>query len=403
MISVDKAKNIIHAQLGDWGVEKKSILEAIGEQLAEPIHADRDFPPFDRVMMDGIAINSNDFDEGVNFPIQGVQLAGEPPMTLKRGCAIEIMTGAVLPIGADVAVRYEDLDIQGDEGSMIVTILLSEIKEGNHIHFQGTDRKSGDPLVSEGVLITSAEVSIMATVGVESVLIRKKPKVAVISTGDELVDVGSSPAPFQIRKSNVVAIQAMLIHLNFECQSIHLNDDKKNLETELKVILDQYDVVILSGGVSKGKADYLPEVLSSLGVKKEFHRVAQRPGKPFWFGRTEEAKPVFAFPGNPVATAMCFRVYCLPWIYKSLGFELHVARATLMEDVKFKPDLGCFLQVKTNKSSDETLEVFPVKGNGSGDLANLAESDAFLLLPAGRDVYKSAEKYEYISFSADLF
>lgn len=400
MISVEEAKNIINSQRPDWGIRTIPVQNSMGEVLAQDIKADRDFPPFDRVTMDGIALSFDAFDSGLReFRVQETQLAGEPPITLKgQNYAIEIMTGAVLSQGCDLVIRYEDLEFFEKENQKWVRINLESEERWKNVHRQGSDQPMGELLISSGQLITAAEVAIMATVGCDQIKVETKPKVAIISTGDELVEVNEKPLPHQIRKSNSVAIEASLNQLRISNQRFHLLDDKQELKEKIESILAEFDLLLLSGGVSKGKADYLPEVLEELKVNKLFHRVAQRPGKPFWFGAHESGKQVFAFPGNPISTYMCFRVYFLPWLMKNLGRKVSVVQSTLGEGVEFKPDLGYFLQVRSEKAQDGRIYAFPEMGNGSGDLANLAKSDAFLYLPQGRTLFEPGLPYEYYSF-----
>lgn len=400
MISVEEAKNIIHAQQPNWGEKRIPLAESMGEVLAEDIIADRDFPPFDRVTMDGIALSYDAFYGGQReFEVQETQLAGEPPVTLKsQNVVVEIMTGAVLSKGCDLVIRYEDLEFFEAEGQKNVRINLDSVDQWKNVHKQGSDQRSGELLVSKGCIITAAEVAIMATVGCDQVKVRQKPKVAIVSTGDELVDVSEIPLPHQIRKSNSVAMEASLNQLKVPNERFHFLDNKDQLRKKIQDVLERFDVVLLSGGVSKGKADYLPEVLEELAVEKLFHRVAQRPGKPFWFGANKVGKQVFAFPGNPISTYMCFRVYFIPWLMNNLGREVAVKMACLGEDVEFKPDLGYFLQVRSEPLRQEYTQVFPEMGNGSGDLANLVKSDAFLYLPQGKSRFESGMTHEYYSF-----
>ena len=180
---------------------------------------------------------------------------------------------------------------------------------------------------------------------------------------------------------------------------LHLKDDKKIMIRELQKKLNENDVLIFSGGVSKGKADYLPGVLEELQVKKLFHRVKQRPGKPFWFGIHKGHTLIFAFPGNPVSTFVGFYRYFLPWFRKSLFLPHDTSvRAKLATDFSFKPDLTYFLQVKVKVNKDGEIEAFPVPGRGSGDLANLVSCDGFMELPALKSEFKAGETYPLIFF-----
>lgn len=390
MISVKEATDIILQHSQDYGIEEVSLVEAVGRLLREDLIADRDFPPYDRVTMDGIAIKYATYAEGQRaFPIEGVIAAGDPKGTLEDAThCVEIMTGAVLPTGADIVVRYEDLAIENG----VATVMTEAIKPIQNVHHQGTDRLKGSTIVSSGKLISPGEVGVAATVGKPTLQVAKLPKTAIISTGDELVDVFEQPLAHQIRRSNVYRLRASLKPFHIEADAYHLVDDQAVIEKELRRLLATYDVLLLSGGVSKGKFDFIPAALEALGVAKLFHKIKQRPGKPFWFGKAPSGTLVFALPGNPVSSFMCTQRYFFPWLRKSLGldpFELPTAR--LQQAITFKPDLTYLCQVAISYDQEEHLLARPTEGHGSGDLANLVDADAFMELPRGRNVFEAGE------------
>ncbi|MDP2089123.1 MAG: molybdopterin molybdotransferase MoeA [Flavobacteriaceae bacterium] len=395
LISVREATSIILNHSQDFGDEMVELTKSLNRILKEPIDADRDFPPFNRVSMDGIAICKASFDKGLrSFYIENIQAAGSEQLSLKNieNC-IEAMTGAILPKNTDAVIPYEQITIENG----VATIHLDDVKYLNNIHPQGFDQKKGTLLIDKNTLIGSAEMGVLATVGKSTVLVVKQPKIAIISTGNELVNVDENPKPHQIRKSNVYSVLALLNNLNLNASIFHINDDKNVLLKEINQILMDFDVLIFSGGVSKGKFDYLPEVLTDLGVEKHFHRVQQKPGKPFWFG-AKESKTIFAFPGNPVAAFLNFIKYFKPWYLKSmeLNFE-NQSRAVLEEDFIFKADLTYFLQVKiTNKKG--ILYAKPITGNGSADLVNLIDADGFLELSSEQTEFKKGSILPYLSY-----
>ena len=225
------------------------------------------------------------------------------------------MTGAVVPFETDAVVMYEEVVIKDDIAS------LKKIPvRGQNIHQRGSDHLKGDVLIEKNTKITPAEMGILATVGKNRVLVQKLPRVAIISTGNELVDVEQHPLIHQIRKSNSYSLFGALQELGITPMLLHIADDIDLLRQKLSYVMDEMDVLILSGGVSKGKFDYIPQVLSELGAEKIFHRVAQRPGKPFWFGVNDNSKTlIFSFPGNPVSTYYNFYLYFKPWLLSSLG------------------------------------------------------------------------------------
>lgn len=400
MISVQEALQTILKNTQDFGVEEIPFLESVGRTLKEDILADRDFPPFNRVSMDGIAINQEYFKEGIrDFKIEGVQAAGAEQKTMKVASnCMEVMTGAVLPENTDTVIRYED--IVNENG--IATIQIDSITGNQNVHQKGKDRSQGDLLIPKNRIITAAEIGVIATVGKATVKVAKTPKVMIVSTGDELVEVSETPLAHQIRRSNAFTLVSLLERLNIQAETSHITDDKELLKQKISGYLKDYDVLLFSGAVSKGKFDFLPEILEELKVQKLFHRVAQRPGKPFWFGRlvseeTRRDKIVFAFPGNPISTYVNCLVYFYPWFAKSAGFELKEETVILGKDVSFKPQLTYFLQVRIDVKFGH-LVAFPIKGNGSGNLASLVEADGFIQLPKEQIEFKKGETFSFIRY-----
>ncbi|MEO1435675.1 MAG: molybdopterin molybdotransferase MoeA [Bacteroidota bacterium] len=397
MISVADATDIVLSNALSLGTEKVPLAESLGRILAEPLNADRDFPPFNRVTMDGISIQFSSFEKGIRtFPIQSTAPAGEAQQTLNNPeHCIESMTGAVLPEGCDTVIRYEDLTIENGTA----TINLDILKWGQNVHKQGEDRQQGSQIVGPGKMISPAEIGVAATIGKHEVNVMKTPSVLIISTGDELVNVDETPAPHQIRSSNVHTIRAACAPYGLKIDEVHLLDNYETIRDKIANYLNEYQVLILSGGVSKGKFDYVPNALAELKAEKLFHRVAQRPGKPFWFGTAPSGTVVFALPGNPVSSFMCFNRYFIPWLRKSLGLaaqEKPLAR--LDKPIFFKPDLTYLAQVKLSVDPTGQMCALPVEGNGSGDLANLTDADAFMEIPRGKENFEAGELYPVIRY-----
>ncbi|AYN68493.1 molybdopterin molybdenumtransferase MoeA [Euzebyella marina] len=393
MISYEEALGEVLDNPLELGVEKVSLLESHGRVLAEDILADRDFPPFNRSTKDGIALDFSSYEQGRrDFKITGVLAAGMPQQTLndKEEC-LEIMTGAVLPAKADTIVMYEETEIENG-----IAKILSQPKKGQNIHQKAADIQAGEILLKKGKTISTSAIGVMASVGKSYVLVKRLPKIAVISTGNELVEISETPLAHQIRKSNVISLSAALKSKDIEHQLLHLPDDKLAITKEIKQILAEFDVLMLSGGVSKGKFDYLPEVFEELGIEKVFHKVSQRPGKPFLFGRnSEKTKVVFSFPGNPVSTYANYHVYFLPWLNRSLGIPLPSEKVVVTEEVVPHEFLTLFLQVKISWNENQ-LQATLVKGNGSGDLVSLALADGFIKVPKGTTTFEPGSQFEYI-------
>ena len=394
MVSVELALQIVLRSAQDFCVEEIPFIKSVGRILKEEIAADRDFPPFNRVSMDGIAIDYASFRQGQkSFEIEGVQAAGSKQIKLQnsKNC-IEVMTGAVLPKNANTVIRYEDVTIKNG----IATINVESLNDGQNVHIKGKDGNMGDILISENTIISAAEIGVLATVGKSFVKVAKQPKVMIISTGDELVGVDEVPLEHQIRRSNVFTLVSLLERLNISTETAHITDDKPILKSKIKKYLQEYDVLLFSGAVSKGKYDFLPEVFDELGVGKLFHKVAQRPGKPFFYGKTDGCT-VFGFPGNPISTFVNCLAYFYPWYYKTVALEVGAEMAVLAEDVSFKPNLVYFLQVKL-KNKQGKLIAFPIKGNGSGDLASLVNTDAFIQLPDNNIEFKKGDTFPIIRY-----
>jgi molybdopterin molybdotransferase len=394
MISVSEATAIILSHSIETGEQEISIQEGCGRILREEVFADRDFPPFDRVAMDGIAINFESWMKGVRqFPVEDIQAAGQQPKRLTQAEAcMEVMTGAMLPIGTDTVIRYEDLEIKDRKA----TLLIKEVQKGDNLHRQAQDAKRSDLLLSPGIKISPAEIALMASVGKKKISVASFPKTAIISTGDELVPVDLIPLPYQIRRSNSYALQASLLELGCTADQYHIPDQPEMLETEVRKILAHYELIMFSGGVSKGKFDFVPQTLERNGIQKRFHQVSQKPGKPMWFG-TSSKHVVFALPGNPVSTYMCFYRYIKPWLMKSLGGQIERKTAVLAKDFTFKPALTYFLQVSVQNEKGQLL-AYPKAGGGSGDFANLKDVHGFIELPAESSEFKAGQVFDYYSF-----
>ncbi|MDB5243122.1 MAG: molybdenum cofactor synthesis protein [Spirosoma sp.] len=391
MISVADAFAITQQHKLTLPTEAVSIDDALGRVLREPVRADRDFPPFDRVAMDGIGIRFADSSFGTSsFRVVGMQRAGQPQQTLTdAGTCLEVMTGAMLPIGADTVIRYEDIRISDG----LATITIDDLQPGQHVHHRATDRRAGDELLAVGTRLGPAELAVAASVGQTMLTVTTLPRVALISTGDELVGVADTPLPHQIRRSNTYMLRAALAGLGISATLHHIIDDEGLLVDSLSKLLADNDVLILIGGVSAGKADFVPDVLAGLGVKKQFHKVEQRPGKPLWFG-TMPGKTVFALPGNPVSTVLCAHRYVLPFLRASLGLPpAPPTFARLTSPVTFSPAITYFLPVQLTSQPDGLLLAYPLPGSGSADFANLLDASGFMELPADQSEFGVHEAF----------
>ena len=382
MLTTAEATDAIAAAMPAFETTEVALGEATGRVLHQAVIAERDQPPFDRVTMDGIAIQYASFESGNRqFAIESRQHAGEPQHTLTEnsGC-IEIMTGAVLPGNTDCIVPVERIQVE----NAVATIVPGyEARFRQSIHPQGSDHQKDHQILQPGHCVEAVDIAVIASCGLDAVKVSEQPVIRVISTGNELVAAGAPIDTHQIRMSNGPALIAMLESHGFSnCEHDHIPDDIDALKQRLAQQLLESNVLVLSGGVSMGKADFVPEVLAQLGVKVVFHKISQRPGKPMWFGIGPENQAVFALPGNPVSTLVCCRQYVLPALAKASGRVLRPAEtAVLAESYSFKPALTCFLPIRLGSDREGRLIATPVATNTSGDLAALSGTDGYIELP----------------------
>ncbi len=385
MLAPAEAEKLILDSIPLYHREDCALAEAHGRALRSDLRADRDIPPFDRVALDGYAVRAAALAAGVRrFRSGGVQAAGMIPLALAAApdACIEIMTGAVLSAGADAVVPYEET--AAAEGVVEVTAAAAGFAAGHAVHRRGSNHRAGEVIVSAGVRLTGREIAVAAACGYASVTVSQIPKIAVVATGDELVDIGSLAAPHQIRRSNDYALRAALAAAGYpRTECFHLRDVRHEIEHQLWHILAEFDAVVVTGGVSKGKFDLLPEELERQGVRRIFHGVAQRPGKPFWFGLSARHTPVFALPGNPVSAYTCLHRYVLPALDRASGLNPPPLRwVALGESYQFAPRLACLLPVRLVSGPEAQIMAMPAEVGTSGDFAGLVRTDGFVELPA---------------------
>ena len=386
MISSNEADRIIAESTEVMGMETRPFEQAAGLVLRETVKADRDLPPCDRVMMDGVAIAFKAWEEGARgFNVEGVQYAGEQPGALAdpKGC-LEVMTGAALPAGCDCVVPYECLTIREGRARLMDDFAA---EPGLHIHRRGSDYPQGSTLLKPGQLLRSGEIAVAASCGRTSLTVSIKPKIGLVSTGNELVDIDQQAAAHQTRRSNVPALRAALLNMGLgEPASRHFADDERNITEGLGSMLEEFDLVVLSGGVSAGKSDHVPGVLKKLGVKQYFQGVRQRPGKPLYYGKKEGGVAVFGLPGNPLSTLVCFHRYVIPALEKMSGLANPTEPMVFLgETFTFKPALTFFLPVVVEFGADCLATAYPRPPRNSGDYARIVETTGFIELP-GEDL-----------------
>ncbi|MEJ2601843.1 MAG: molybdopterin molybdotransferase MoeA [Gammaproteobacteria bacterium] len=396
MVTVSEAWQHILEVLPDFGSETVALEDACGRVLRQTVTAERDQPPFDRVMMDGIAIRHTG---ARRFRLQATQQAGDAPITLSSDeHCIEIMTGAVLPPGTDTVVPVERIAVADGHAELEADY---EPERGQFVHRRGSDHPEGALLLAPGSLIGGPEAAVLASQGLARVAVGRHPAVAVVSTGNELVGPERALQPQEIRASNGPAMLAVLRHNGFAgCRDIHLRDEPAAMRNQLGGLLEEHRVLILSGGVSKGKADYVPGILSELGVEVVFHGVSQRPGKPMWFGVRDD-RLVFALPGNPVSTLVCFRRYVVPALFGAAGLAPATPEtAILSAEYRFRPSLTCFLPAHVRTDDGGRLMAAPSPTNTSGDFTTLAGTSGFVELDRERENFPAGTPVPFYRWQA---
>lgn len=379
LISVSQAQALIAEHMPSFGSESVPLVDATGRVLRQAVQAEHDHPPFDRVMMDGIAVHG-----AASLPrrlrIAGSQMAGMARQVLAADDAcVEVTTGAMLPQGCNAVIPVEQLRRDGDS-----YVLLDEAQPvaGQFIHPRGSDCAAGTMLLTPGMRLGPTEMALLAANGVASVTVARQPSIAIVSTGDELVDVEAQPGEGQIRRSNDTALAAMMRLDGFRHVSMeHIVDDEHATAARIAELLSMHGVLLLSGGVSMGQRDYVPAALASQGVRRIFHRIAQKPGKPMWFGLGPQGQAVFALPGNPVSALVCACRYARPALRAAAGMapapdEFACLDASAMTNAS----LTSFVPVSVAFDRDGRLRAQPVPSRTSGDFASLPRTQGFVQL-----------------------
>jgi molybdopterin molybdotransferase len=383
-----QADELIGQHLACLPIESLPLAQCAGAVLRENVYAERDQPPFDRVAMDGIAVDSSAIQHGNRrLHIQATQAAGDPPLSLATpGDCIEVMTGAVIPSGCDSVVPVEQIQVRSKEAELSSGVT---VERWQNVHRRGTDTRQGALLLSAGSRLRAPEIAIAASAGMARIRVSSQPMLAVISTGNELIEPGEPILPHQIRRSNAYAVVAALRRHGFQrVADDHMLDDRDEIRSRLKFHLETHDVLVLSGGVSMGKFDFVPQVLEELGVHTVFHKVAQRPGRPMWFGVASSGATVFALPGNPVSTVVCLSRYVLPSLFAAMGqTPPPPEKMALGGEVLNSTELMLFMPIRIDVDDWGRSWAVPCPTNGSGDFTSLAGTDGFVELPPGPNKY----------------
>ena len=394
MIPVDEALDKILSHVLPLGFEKVSLLDALGRVIGEDIYAKRNIPPLDNSAMDGYALKSEDVRKASqNHPVRLVVIEDLPAgfistKTIEKGKAIRIMTGAPIPKGADTVIPVE---VTKKEDGFV--LIFNAAGPGENIRESGEDVKQGDRVISRGDLVRPAEVGMLASVGRSFVSVYQRPLVAILCTGDELVDVDGDLNEVKIISSNSYTIGAQVK----DCGAIPLQlgiakDRKEEIEEKLRQGI-RADVLISSAGVSVGDYDFVKDVMKHLGMEMVFWKVAMRPGQPLAFG-TMGGKPVFGLPGNPVSSMISFEQFVRPALLKMMGCRLifrPLVEAVLKEEIKKMAGRRYFIRGSISFENNQYL-VTTTGEQGSGMLRSMVKANGLIVIPEDQEIVRAGEK-----------
>jgi molybdopterin molybdotransferase len=394
MIHIEEALGQILGAITRLDVEKINILDALGRIIGEDIHASRNLPPINNSSMDGYAVRSKDTKgAGLEKPvilevIEDIPAGVLPSKKVNPGQASRIMTGAPVPQGADAVVRMEDT--QKDKAKVKIFV---DIDKGKDIRFAGEDVREGEIVIPEGTVIRPAEVGMLASLGRSFIHVHQRPLVAILATGDELVDIDEDPSNWKIISSNSYTTAAQVL----ECGAIPMQlgiarDRREDLIRKFKAA-SRADIIISSGGVSVGDYDLVKDIMQEVGNRMQFWQVAMRPGKPLAFGALDGV-PLFGLPGNPVSSMVSFEQFVRPSILKMMGHRRlfrKIIKATLQENVAKQEGLRYFLRARVNKDGDR-YTVSITGEQGSGILKSMVRANGLIVLPEETTHAKKGEE-----------
>lgn len=394
MISVDEALNRILSHIQPLGLEKVSILDALGRVIGEDIYAKRNIPPLDNSGMDGYALRSEDIQKACKESPVRLEVIEDLPAgamstkTIEKGKAIRIMTGAPIPKGADTVVPVEDTE-RGDG----FVLILKAVGFGENIRKSGEDVKKGERVISHGDVLRPAEVGMIASLGRSFVSVYQRPLVAILCTGDELVDVDGELHESRIISSNSYTLSAQVKSCGAIPIQLGIAKDRKEEIAEKLLQGLRADVLISSAGVSVGDYDFVKDVMKEVGMEMLFWKVAMRPGQPLAFGKIGN-KPVFGLPGNPVSSMVSFEQFVRPSLLKMMGHKKlfrPVIEAVIKED--FKKAIGRRYFLRGYVSFENGQYVVTTTGEqGSGILKSMVKANGLIVIPEDLEIVRAGEK-----------
>lgn len=401
LTSVEDAKRIILEHAAPLGAEHVPLRDAVGRVLAQDLTAATSLPPFDNSAMDGYALRSSDTataapDQPVILQVVGEVAAGQVlDRVLGSGEAVKIMTGAPLPPGADSVVMLEDARLRSDghqgqaecrtraaSGRGEQVEIFRPVAPGSHVRRAGEDITAGEMALKAGATIRVQHLGLLAGLGYGSVAVSRRPSVAVVATGSELVGIDQPLSPGKIRNSNSLVLEALLRRIGVEPTDIGTVMDEQELIRQRLEEAARCDVILISGGVSVGAHDHVKRVLKELGMETLFWRVNMKPGKPLLVGRLHRTM-VFGLPGNPISCVVGFLVFIAPFLRKAMGahaYDEGMVRARLIQPLRKKEPKTQLFTARL-REDEGALVVTPTPQQGSGMLTSLAQANAFIIMP----------------------
>ncbi len=396
MIPVEEALKLVLDNSGEPEMEEVSIDRAVDHVLAFDVHSDIDMPPFNRSAMDGFAISGDDLRHEL---LEEIVAGDAREIRVKPGLGCPIMTGAPVPEGADRVVIVEETVVEDS-----VLHLERVPPEGANICWKGEDIKKGHMVLEHGTRLSQQHMGIAAMAGKGVLPVFKKPRIAVVTTGTEIIPPTWIPSPGQVRNANLPLITSQLSMSGFPAAvSVHSADDPDSLRGTFRQLLSCSDVLIVAGGVSKGTRDFVPSVLESLGVKLHFRIVAQKPGKPLIFGSSVAGKPVFGLPGNPVSVMVSIEEYVLPLLRKRSGFKGYHKRiyhGEITSDYRKKPGRLHFLRVIAYREGSDDWKLHHPNSSGSGDLMSTVNVNALAIVGSDQLSIQAGETLPFHFFNS---
>jgi molybdopterin molybdotransferase len=399
-LSFESARKIILDNVTALPAEAVSLLEVVGRVLAEDIRAPWDMPRWDNSAMDGFAVRIEDCTPTAELLIDGYLPAGASAtgIEIKPGSAVKIMTGAPAPKGCSAIIPIEDTEVKDDR-----IIVSKGVKPGDHLRIRGEDVQQNQLVIVAGSIVRPAEINMLASFGYQAVKVFKRPSVAILATGDELIEPGQEIGPGQIINSNDYSLAAAVREIGGEPLLLGIaRDEKDSLTEKIKEGL-QADLLITTAGVSMGDRDLVCEVLQELGVERQFWKIDIKPGRPTAFG-LKDSKPVFSLPGNPVSSMVTFEEFVRPALLKMMGHQRVIkpyVKAVMHDEVKKKVGRTQFLRVKLMKDGEQVIASSSGDQN-TGILSTMLRADGIAVLPADCDVISAGEVINVHLISDDV-